>query len=158
MLPSTTANQVPSVSTSTAAAVAARASMILDGGWSIDPEQSTMMISALPPEAPSGAPGPGGRHLARRVRGDGDDRADVAPAYRQVRILVDVHGETGQAGHRYLLDKDSGHTGGNGASTAVMLSAPPASTANFTSATAAASGSACAAGSAMAARPAGSGR
>ena len=45
------ANQVPSLITSTAAAVAARASTILAGGWSIDPEQSTMMISALPPVA-----------------------------------------------------------------------------------------------------------
>jgi hypothetical protein len=46
-VPATTANATPSRITSTAAAVAARASAILVRGLPIDPEQSTMMISAL---------------------------------------------------------------------------------------------------------------
>src|SRR5262249_34120747 len=46
------ANHVPSRITSTAADVAARASVILVFGTSMDPEQSTMMISAVPPLAP----------------------------------------------------------------------------------------------------------
>ncbi len=46
-VPAITANATPSRMTSTAAAVAARASAILLGGAFIEPEQSTMMISAL---------------------------------------------------------------------------------------------------------------
>ena len=48
LVPATIANRAPSLMTSTAADVAARAARILSGGKSIDPEQSTMMISALP--------------------------------------------------------------------------------------------------------------
>ena len=47
-VPATTANATPSRITSTAAAVAARASAILVCGDLMDPEQSMMMISALP--------------------------------------------------------------------------------------------------------------
>jgi len=54
-VPATIANQVPSRTTSTAAAVAARAAASLAGGESIDPEQSTMMISALAPLSGAGA-------------------------------------------------------------------------------------------------------
>ena len=46
VLPAITANATPSRITSTAAAVAARASAILVRGLPIDPEQSMMMISA----------------------------------------------------------------------------------------------------------------
>ena len=46
-MPAITANATPSRITSTAAAVAARASAILVRGLPIDPEQSMMMISAL---------------------------------------------------------------------------------------------------------------
>ena len=53
-VPAMTANQVPSRITSMAAAVAARASAILVCGYSIDPEQSMMMISALPCWPPDG--------------------------------------------------------------------------------------------------------
>ncbi len=54
-VPATIANHDPSLMTSTAADVAARACAILSFA-SIDPEQSTMMISALPPAA-AGPPG-----------------------------------------------------------------------------------------------------
>ena len=57
-MPATTANAVPSRSTSIAAAVAARADMIFDCGTSIDPEQSTMMISAAPLAPPAPPDGP----------------------------------------------------------------------------------------------------
>ena len=46
MLPAITANATPSRITSTAAAVAARASAILVRGLPMDPEQSMIMISA----------------------------------------------------------------------------------------------------------------
>ncbi len=56
LVPAITANKTPSRTTSTAAAVAARASAILVCGYSIDPEQSMMMISALLAAAPPGPP------------------------------------------------------------------------------------------------------
>ena len=56
-VPATIANHVPSLTTSIAAAVAARASAILVGGKSIDPEQSMMMISALLPPPPTAGSG-----------------------------------------------------------------------------------------------------
>src|SRR5580692_10694021 len=58
LVPATTANRTPSRTTSTAAAVAARASAIFVCGYSIDPEQSMMMISAAPsgPSAADAAP------------------------------------------------------------------------------------------------------
>src|SRR6201986_855684 len=48
LVPATTANPTPSRTTSIAAAVATLAWDILVGGESIEPEQSMMMISALP--------------------------------------------------------------------------------------------------------------
>ena len=57
-----TENRTPSRTTSTAAAVAARASAILVCGYSMDPEQSMMMISALlsgPSLADTAPAGPG---------------------------------------------------------------------------------------------------
>jgi hypothetical protein len=54
LVPAMTANQAPSRITSMAAAVAARASAILVCGYSIDPEQSMMMISELPVWPPAG--------------------------------------------------------------------------------------------------------
>ncbi len=62
LVPAMTENRTPSRTTSTAAAVATRASAILLCGYSIDPEQSMMMISALPsgPAPADAAPaGPG---------------------------------------------------------------------------------------------------
>src|SRR5215831_14221146 len=65
-VPATTANATPSRITSTAAAVAARASAILVCGDLMDPEQSMMMISALP----ESAAGPGGPPSPDVVAGD----------------------------------------------------------------------------------------
>jgi hypothetical protein len=65
LVPAMTENRTPSRTTSTAAAVAARASAILVCGYSIDPEQSMMMISALPSgSAPAGPD----RRVRRRPR------------------------------------------------------------------------------------------
>ena len=59
VLPAITANATPSRITSTAAAVAVRASAILVRGLPIDPEQSMMMISApADPAAASGTDSP----------------------------------------------------------------------------------------------------
>ena len=57
LVPAMTENMTPSRTTSTAAAVATRASAILVCGYSIDPEQSMMMISALPPGSVPAGPG-----------------------------------------------------------------------------------------------------
>src|SRR5215813_8241550 len=67
-VPATTANATPSRITSTAAAVAARASAILVCGDLIDPEQSMMMISAMP--APAAADGVSDRPSADPVSGE----------------------------------------------------------------------------------------
>src|SRR5215831_1996221 len=65
-VPAITANATPSRITSTAAAVAARASAILVCGDLMDPEQSTMMISALP----ESAAGPASRPSPEAAAGD----------------------------------------------------------------------------------------
>ncbi len=57
LVPAMTANHTPSRTTSTAAAVAVRAWVILLCGTSIHPEQSMMMISALPDPATAATPG-----------------------------------------------------------------------------------------------------
>src|SRR5215469_9070468 len=67
-VPATTANPTPSRITSTAAAVAARASAILVCGDLIDPEQSMIMISAMPP--PASAAGASDRPPADPVSGE----------------------------------------------------------------------------------------
>ena len=59
LVPAMTANHTPSLTTSTAAEVALRAWVILVCGTSIDPEQSMMMISALPDPALATAASPG---------------------------------------------------------------------------------------------------
>src|SRR5579872_1686631 len=66
LVPATIANAVPSGRTSIAAVTAWRAEEILVAGTSIEPEQSTMMISAEPepepvlepPDPPAGAEAP----------------------------------------------------------------------------------------------------
>ena len=100
LVPAMTANPTPSRTTSTAAAVAARASAILVRGYSIDPEQSMMMISALPSGYRAGRAGTASP--AASAASHRDDGADVPAAFGQVLVLVDVHGEAG-LGHGGIL-------------------------------------------------------
>src|SRR5215472_11950697 len=56
LVPAMIANHTPSLITSNAATVAARALTILLSGKLIDPERSTMTISALPTAGPGSSP------------------------------------------------------------------------------------------------------
>src|SRR5262249_46812674 len=102
-----------------------------------------------------------GAHGGGRVAGGyRHDRADLAPAGRQELVLEHVNGEGG-TGHLSVSSAWSRvpawPAGGKGASTAVMLSRPPASRANRVSACAAGSGLVSAPGRASPARSAASG-
>ena len=77
-----TANRVPSRSVSSAAPVACCAALIFADGKIIEPDASTMMISAATPASPAAA-----------GRRDGDDGVDLGAAERQELVLVALGGE-----------------------------------------------------------------